>query len=160
MFLIAGTWLLAEDLREAMGDDLGFVAAADRRVRRERGDRRHRAAVRHHRDRARTRTPRPRTSTSSPAPTRWSQIGDSGNLPVYGYALAAGAGAAQADVLDAWAAANDQGAIVPYLDYATPDFYDLLTAADPGPAGRATRDPDAFLDALEKEYTSFTGSGG
>ncbi len=158
VFLIAGTWLLAEDLPEAMGDDLGFMLPPTG----ESGE----SAVT-----GGPGVPFAITESSEHAdaaaayidfissPDAMVQIGDSGSLPVYGYATTPDAGAAQSDVLDSWAAANDQGLIVPYLDYATLDSYDLLTAQIQDLLAGDT-DPGAFLDALEKEYTSFTGSGG
>jgi len=158
VFLIAGTWLLAEDLPDAMGDDLGFMLPPA-------GDSGEQAVT------GGPGLPFAVTDASENAdaaaayidfissPDAMVQIGDSGSLPVYGYASPAEAGAAQSAVLDAWATAYDEGLIVPYLDYATPDFYDLLTAQIQDLLAGDT-DPGAFLDALEKEYTSFIGSGG
>jgi raffinose/stachyose/melibiose transport system substrate-binding protein len=62
---------------------------------------------------------------------------------------------AQAEVFQAWETAGEQDALVPYLDYATPDSYDLLTAQVKALGGGSTSSEE-FLDALESEYTSFT----
>jgi raffinose/stachyose/melibiose transport system substrate-binding protein len=92
------------------------------------------------------------------SPEAMTAIEEAGGLPVYGAGTAPAEGP-EADVLDAWGAANEQGAIVPYLDYATPDFYDLLTAQVQDLLA-GSQPPDAFLSTLEEEYTSFTSSGG
>ena len=156
VFLIAGTWLLA-DLSAAMGDDVGFSLPPVGKS----GE----LAVT-----GGTGLPFAITESTEHAdaaaayldhitsPEAMTAIEGAGGLPVYG-AGAAPAEGPEADVLDAWGAANEQGAIVPYLDYATPDFYDLLTAQVTDLlAGK--QPPDAFLSTLEEEYTSFTSSGG
>ncbi len=158
VFLVAGTWLLAEDMPETMGDDLGFMLPPTG----ESGE----SAVTGGPGVPFAITEQSDNADAAAAYIDWIsspdamvQIGDSGSLPVYGYATPPDAGAAQSAVLDAWAAANDQGLIVPYLDYATLDFYDLLTAQIQDLLTGDT-ETSAFLSALEKEYTSFTGSGG
>jgi len=91
------------------------------------------------------------------SPDAMAGVGEAGNLPVYG-SEALPAKGVQAEVLDAWSTANEEGLIVPYLDYATPDFYDLLTAqVQDLLAGSQT--PGEFLSTLEDEYTSFTSGG-
>ena len=155
-FVIAGTWLLA-DLSAAMGDDVGFVLPPT-------GESGELAVT------GGTGLPFAITESTEHAdaaaayldhitsPEAMTDIEQAGNLPVYGAGSAPAEGA-QADVLDAWGAANEQGAIVRYLDYATPAFYDLLTAQVTDLlAGK--QPPDAFLSALEEEYTAFTSSGG
>ena len=92
------------------------------------------------------------------SPEAMTGLEEAGVLPVYGAGEAPAEGP-EADVLEAWGAANEQGAIVPYLDYATPDFYDLLTAQVTDLLA-GSQPPDAFLSTLEEEYTSFTSSGG
>jgi raffinose/stachyose/melibiose transport system substrate-binding protein len=158
VFLIAGTWLLAEDLPEAMGDDLGFMLppageSGERAVTGGPGVPFAITEATEHADAAAA------YIDFISSPDAMKQIGESGSLPVYGYESPPDAGAAQSDVLNAWSDAYDQGLIVPYLDYATPDFYDVLTAEVQDLLAGDT-DPGAFLDVLEEEYTSFTGSGG
>ncbi|MBA2640389.1 MAG: extracellular solute-binding protein [Nocardioidaceae bacterium] len=155
-FLVAGTWLLA-DLTDAMGDDLRFMlppvgATGELAVT------------------GGTGLPFAITASSEQAdaaaayldfitsPEAMVGIGEAGNLPVYG-AGSLPADGATADVLDAWATAGEQAAIVPYLDYATPDFYDLLTAQVQDLLA-GSQPPDDFLATLEEEYTAFTSSGG
>lgn len=154
-FLIAGTWLLA-DLTDAMGDDLGFALPPV-------GDSGELAVT------GGTGLPFAITEATEEAdaaaayldyitsPEAMTMIQDAGNLPVYGGDPSAVSGAA-ADVQTAWETANEEGAIVPYLDYATPDFYDLLTAEIQDLLAGSTP-PDEFLGTLEEEYTSFTSGG-
>jgi raffinose/stachyose/melibiose transport system substrate-binding protein len=156
VFVIAGTWLLA-DLSAAMGDDVGFALPPT-------GESGEMAVT------GGTGLPFAITESTTQAdaaaayldhitsPEAMTDIEKAGNLPVYG-AGSAPADGPQADVVDAWGAANEQGAIVPYLDYATPDFYDLLTAQVQDLLA-GSQSPEDFLSTLEKEYTSFTGSGG
>ena len=80
-------------------------------------------------------------------------IQDAGNLPVVG-GSADGAQGVAAEVLDAWTTAGEEDALVPYLDYATPDFYDLITA-QVQKLGAGSVSEDEFLDTLEQEYSSF-----
>jgi raffinose/stachyose/melibiose transport system substrate-binding protein len=156
VFVIAGTWLLA-DLSAAMGDDVGFALPPT-------GESGEMAVT------GGTGLPFAITESTEHAdaaaayldhitsPEAMTDIEEAGNLPVYGAASDTADGP-QADVLDAWGAANEQGAIVPYLDYATPDFYDLLTAQVQDLLA-GSQSPEDFLSTLEEEYTSFTGSGG
>ena len=156
-FLIAGTWVLA-DLSEAMGNDVGFMlppvgetgdvtvtggTGLPFAITEAAGDNADAAAA---------------YIDFISSADAMVEIGEAGNLPVYGSGSLPAEGA-QADVLEAWTAANDQGAIVPYLDYATPDFYDLLTA-EVQDLMAGSEEPEAFLATLEEEYKSFTSSGG
>jgi raffinose/stachyose/melibiose transport system substrate-binding protein len=80
-------------------------------------------------------------------------IEDAGNLPVHG-ATSSGVTGAAADVINAWNTAGQQDALVPYLDYATPGFYDLLTA-QVQKLGNGSVDDKQFLSTLQDEYSSF-----
>ena len=156
VFLIAGTWLLA-DLSDAMGDDVGFALppvgpSGDMAVTGGTGLPFAITESTEHADAAAA------YIDFITSPEAMTDIGKAGNLPVYGSDSLPAEGV-QADVLDAWTTANEQGAIVPYLDYATPDFYDLLTAQVQDLLA-GSESPDEFLSTLEEEYTSFTGSSG
>ena len=148
-FLIAGTWLLA-DLTDAMGDKLGFMLVPPARTAR----RRRRSAARASRSRSRrsrrTRTWRPRTSTSSPTPTPptcWSRPATCRRCRPSAQPSAA----AGEDVFEAWRTLAEADGLVPYLDYATPTFYDTITAeVQRLMAGR--RSPDEFTQALQDDY--------
>lgn len=152
VFLIAGTWLLA-DLSAAMGDDLGFMlppANAD-------GD----LAVT-----GGTGLPFAITENSEnpdaaaayidfiTSPEAMTTLAEAGELPVVDTAEQEVSGPAQ-EVFDAWATANESDALVPYLDYATPDFPELL-GGEIQQLGAGEVSPGDFVKSLEEEYASFT----
>jgi raffinose/stachyose/melibiose transport system substrate-binding protein len=61
------------------------------------------------------------------------------------------------DVFAAWRTLSEANGLVPYLDYATPTFYDDITAAVQRLlAGRTT--PGDFVDGLQDDYEKFTGT--
>jgi raffinose/stachyose/melibiose transport system substrate-binding protein len=152
-FLIAGTWLL-RDLTDAMGDKLGFMLVPGQ----EGGD------------------PQALGGESLPfAITAKSGNPDvaaayidfitnadaadvlvrTGNLPAMP-ASAQPDSAAGEDVFEAWRTLADADGLVPYLDYATPSFYDTITAeVQQLMAGR--RSPDEFTGALQEDFEKFTG---
>jgi len=84
-------------------------------------------------------------------------VADTGGLPVVDADKQQVSGP-QTDLFSAWSQATSQNALVPYLDYATPDFYDLLTADVQKLIG-GKADPETFLSDLQSEYTSFTSGG-
>ena len=151
VFLVAGTWLQA-DLDAAMGDDVGFVLPPV-------GDSGELAVT------GGTGLPFAITEASDDADAAaayidfitsdeaMQMIQEAGNLPVVGGDASQAEGVA-ADILDAWTTAGEEDAIVPYLDYATPDFYDLLTA-QVQELGAGSVTPGDFLATLEDEYSSF-----
>lgn len=58
------------------------------------------------------------------------------------------------EVYDEWTKANEEDAIVPYLDWATPTMYDTLTASiQELMAGKTT--PQAFVDTVQTDYATF-----
>jgi raffinose/stachyose/melibiose transport system substrate-binding protein len=152
VFLVAGTWLQA-DLADAMGDNVGFALPPVGTT----GE----AAVT-----GGTGLPFAITDASKHADVAaayidyitsrqaMTMIQDAGNLPVVDGDPGKSQGVA-ADVLDAWTTAGQDNALVPYLDYATPDFSDLLTA-QVQKLGNGSVSDDEFLSALEKEYSDFT----
>lgn len=78
-------------------------------------------------------------------------IQEAGNLPV----LETGGepvSDAQGQVLDAWREATAEDALVPYLDWATLDAYDVLSAQVQDLLGGSTS-PEKFLEVLEEDYT-------
>ncbi len=151
VFLVSGTWLQA-DLTDALGDDVGFFLPPVG----ETGD----LAVT-----GGTGLPFSITEASENADVAaayidfitsdeaMQMIQEAGNLPVVG-GSAEGATGAAAEVLDAWTTAGEEDALVPYLDYATPDFYDLLTA-QVQELGGGSVDGEQFLATLEDEYSGF-----
>ena len=156
VFLVAGTWLLA-DLQKALGDDVGFALPPV-------GETGKQAVT------GGTGLPFAITDASKNAdaagayidfitsPEAMKLIAKAGNLPVVDVD-SAGTTGAQKEVFDAWTKASSEDALVPYLDYATPNFYDLLTA-QVQKASSGSETPKSFLANLEKEYTSFTASNG
>ncbi len=62
-----------------------------------------------------------------------------------------------AEVSQAWKTLQEQEGLVPYLDYATPTFYDDVSGQIQRLlAGRVK--PDAFTKTVEQDYTKFTGT--
>jgi raffinose/stachyose/melibiose transport system substrate-binding protein len=151
VFLVAGTWLQA-NLDEAMGDNVGFAPPPVGA----RGE----AAIT-----GGTSLPFAITDASQQADVAaayidfitseqaMATIQEAGNLPVIDGDPAKSTGVAT-DVLDVWTTAGQDDALVPYLDYATPDFYDLLTA-QVQKLGNGSVSDDEFLSTLEKEYSDF-----
>ncbi len=151
VFLVAGTWLQA-DLADAMGDDVGFFLPPV-------GESGERAVT------GGTGLPFSITDASDDADVAaayidfitsdeaMQMIQEAGNLPVVGGSSDEAEGVA-AEVLDAWTTAGEEDALVPYLDYATPDFYDLLTA-QVQKLGNGSVSSEEFLGTLEEEYSGF-----
>ena len=153
-FLIAGTWLL-RDLTDLMGDRLGFMLVPPAETG---GD------------------PQSLGGESLPfAITAKSEHPEvaaayidfltdanaadvlvrTGNLPAMP-AEAQPRGAAGQDVFEAWRTLTDADGLVPYLDYATPTFYDTITAGvQQLMAGRES--PSEFTEALQGDFEKFTG---
>jgi raffinose/stachyose/melibiose transport system substrate-binding protein len=154
-FLIAGTWLLA-DLSDAMGDKLGFMLVPPEQS----GG-----------------PPQALGGESLPfAITSKSENPDvaaayidfltnadaarvlveTGNLPAMP-TDATPQGAAAEDIFKAWSDLAEADGLVPYLDYATPTFYDDITAAVQRLLADRTS-PDDFASGLQDDYETFTGS--
>jgi raffinose/stachyose/melibiose transport system substrate-binding protein len=67
---------------------------------------------------------------------------------------AAPAGALSKDVFAAWKALNEAEGVTPYIDYATPTFFDDFTGAVQRLlAGR--QKPDAFTKDVQSDYAKF-----
>jgi len=150
VFLISGTWLLA-DLQAALGDDLGFMLPPV-------GPTGELAVT------GATGLPFAVTEASENADAAaayldfitsdeaMGMIQEAGNLPVL-ETDAETTGQAQSDVIDAWKRASGEDALTPYLDWATLDSYDVLSAQVQDLLGGSTT-PDDFLSTLEEDYTS------
>lgn len=156
VFLIAGTWLVA-DLADAMGDGVGFILPPA-------------GASGQHLVTGGISLPFAIPSGSDnqdaaaayidfvTSPEAMQTITKAGNLPVVGAEEQQVTGL-QAEVFQAWAQAGEEDLLVPYLDYATPTFFDTITAAVQDlMAGKAS--PQQFLERLEAEYTKQTGGAG
>ena len=80
---------------------------------------------------------------------------DNGNLPAVAPAdWAPKAGTLQADVAAEWKRVNQGSGLVPYLDYATPTFYDTLSAAVQQLTAKKLT-PEQFGEQLQKDYAAF-----
>ncbi|WP_214415440.1 ABC transporter substrate-binding protein [Sphaerisporangium fuscum] len=158
VFLIAGTWLLA-DLSKALGADLGFMLPP--------GTTAGAPPV------ATGGTGLPFAVTAkSPNPDAAAAyidfitdadamkvLAETGNLPVVDTARQGAAEGAQKQVYSAFGQVSTAGGLLPYLDYATPTMYDTLGAALQDLLARRTT-PQQFLDRLEKDYHAFAESNG
>lgn len=157
VFLVAGSWL-APDLQDAMGDDVGFFApppAGDGELATTGG----------------TGIPFAITTAAEEPDVAAAYIdfltsddamqvlADTGNLPVVDTASYAPESGLLADVYTAFGDVSSQGALLPYLDYATPTFGETLNQTLQGLlAGELT--PEQAAEALEADYADFTSSGG
>ncbi|MDX3099362.1 ABC transporter substrate-binding protein [Nonomuraea angiospora] len=158
VFLIGGTWLLA-DLQKALGKDLGFMlppgtAAGAPPV-------------------ATGGTGLPFAITAkSPNPDAAAAYIDfitnadamkvlttTGNLPVADTAQQSVPAGPQQDVFTAFGTVTAKDGLVPYLDYATPTFADTLGAALQDLLAKK-QTPQEFLAKLEKDYKTFVESNG
>jgi raffinose/stachyose/melibiose transport system substrate-binding protein len=158
VFMIAGTWLLA-DLQRALGGDLGFMlppgVTADAPPVATGGTGLPFAIT--------AKSPHPDAAaayidfiTSADA---MRVLTATGNLPVAETARQSVPKGPQQDVFTAFGTITAKNGLVPYLDYATPTFADTLGAAlQDLLAGKTT--PEEFLATLEKDYKTFAESNG
>ncbi|WP_336205258.1 extracellular solute-binding protein [Nonomuraea sp. LPB2021202275-12-8] len=156
VYLIAGTWLLA-DLQKTLGKDLGFIlppgATPDAAPLATGGTGLPFAIT--------AKSPNPDAAaayidfvTSADA---MKVLTDTGNLPVAETAEQSVTEGPQQDVFTAFGTVTAKNGLVPYLDYATPTFADTLGAAlQDLLAKKAT--PQEFLATLEKDYKTFAES--
>nr|WP_300336331.1 extracellular solute-binding protein [Actinomyces sp.] len=156
-YLIAGSWL-APDLRAVLGEDVAFMLPP-----------------------ASEATGQPATTGGTGLPFAITSaarnpnvaaayidfitnadamkvLADTGNVPVNDTAsFAAQAGGVVGEVMTAFQDLTTSGEVLPYLDYATPTFDQVL-----GDALQQLLDgqlePQAFLDTLEAAYTEFTAA--
>jgi raffinose/stachyose/melibiose transport system substrate-binding protein len=154
-FLIAGTWLL-RDLSDAMGDRLGFMLVPPRAE----GD--------PARSLGGESLPFAITEKSENPDVAAAYIDfltdanaarvlvETGNLPAMP-TNAKPSNAAGEQVFEAWRTLGEGDGLVPYLDYATPSFYDDITAGVQRLlAGRQA--PGEFAQSLQGDFEKFTGS--
>lgn len=157
VFCITGTWL-APDIEPAMGKDLGFflVPPASGGELTTLGGEGLPFAIT-------SRSANPEAAAAYidfiTNPNATKVIAETGGLPAPKTSAAkAPASGVQADIFKAWERANAEDAIVPYIDYATPTFYDTITAqVQTLMAGKAS--PQEFVDTVQQDYGSFQASG-
>jgi raffinose/stachyose/melibiose transport system substrate-binding protein len=151
-FLIAGTWVTA-DLADRMGDKVGFMLMPPR------GGGDSPASL------GGESLPFAVTSKSKQPDVAAAYIdfltnADAGrvlvetnNLPAMKTDAAASGGVA-ADISAAWKTLSEQEGLVPYLDYATPTFFDDVSAAIQRLLGGKVA-PTAFTRSVQQDYAKF-----
>jgi raffinose/stachyose/melibiose transport system substrate-binding protein len=155
-FLIAGTWLTA-DLADAMGDQVGFMLMPppeDRAAPVSLGGESLPFAIT-----SKSRNPDVAAAyidflTNADAGR---VLAETGNLP----AMETDAQATEAlarEVQEAWATLAEEEGMIPYLDYATPTFYDEITAAVQRLLG-GRLEPGEFTRDVQDGYAKFTEQG-
>jgi raffinose/stachyose/melibiose transport system substrate-binding protein len=158
VFLIGGTWLLA-DVQKALGKDLGFMlppgATADAPPVATGGTGLPFAIT--------AKSPNPDAAaayidfiTNADA---MKVLTTTGNLPVADTAQQSVPAGPQQDVFTAFGTVTAKDGLVPYLDYATPTFADTLGAALQDLLAKK-QTPQEFLATLEKDYKTFVESNG
>jgi raffinose/stachyose/melibiose transport system substrate-binding protein len=154
VFMLGGTWLIA-DLMEAMGDGVGFTVllGADSELPVATGGTSLPFAVTDVAENADAAAAYIDYITSSDAMT---VITEEGNLPIIEASQQQLSAPLQEEAFAAWDAVTGSDSLLPYLDYATPNSYDLLTAQVQALMGGET-DPSEFLEQLQAEYESFVG---
>lgn len=154
VFMLGGTWLLA-DLTEAMGDDVGFTvllgAGSDTPV--ATGGTSLPFAITAASENTDAAAAYIDFLTSSEAMT---VVTETGNLPIIEASEQQVSAPLQGEAFAAWDAVSGNDGLLPYLDYATPNSYDLLTAQIQALMGGQT-EPAEFLELLQAEYESFVG---
>jgi raffinose/stachyose/melibiose transport system substrate-binding protein len=154
-FLIAGTWLTA-DLADNMGDKVGFMLMPPP----EEGG----APV----SLGGESLPFAVTSKSKNPDVAAAYIDfltnaeagtvlvETNNLPAMKTDAQPSGGVSQ-EVDSAWKTLNEKQGLVPYIDYATPTFYDDISSAVQKLLAKKEQ-PQAFTKGLEQDYTKFTES--
>jgi raffinose/stachyose/melibiose transport system substrate-binding protein len=155
-FLIAGTWLVA-DLADAMGDKVGFMLMPPREAGAppvSLGGESLPFAVT-----SKSQNPDVAAAyidflTDADAGT---VLAETGNLPAMA-TDAKPAGELAQQVQEAWRTLNGEEGMIPYLDYATPKFYDEITAEIQRLLAARTK-PGEFTKTVQDGYAKFTEKG-
>jgi raffinose/stachyose/melibiose transport system substrate-binding protein len=79
---------------------------------------------------------------------------ETGNLPAMPAKARPSTPAGQ-DVFEAWRTLSERSGLVPYLDYATPTFFDDLSGAIQRLLAERV-EPDAFARDVQSDYAKFT----
>jgi raffinose/stachyose/melibiose transport system substrate-binding protein len=152
-YLIAGTWLVA-DLADQMGDDVGFMllpgaeAGADPVALGGESLPWTVTSSSEHPDVAAAYID---FITNGEAATVLAETGNLPAMPVDASAIPEGL---PSEVFDAWGALAEADGLIPYLDYATPTFYDDISGAiQELLAGKD--DPASFTSGVEGAYRKF-----
>ena len=154
-YLIGGTWLL-RDLTDAMGPKLGFALVPPE----DEGGEAQALGGESLPFAITSKSEHPDVAAAyidfltNPDAAR--VLVDTGNLPAMPTDAKPTAPAGR-DVFDAWSELSEANGLVPYLDYATPTFYEDITAAIQRLLAGRTSPPD-FIQDLQGDYEKFTGS--
>jgi raffinose/stachyose/melibiose transport system substrate-binding protein len=154
VFMLGGTWLIA-DLMQAMGDNVGFTVllGADSDVPVATGGTSLPFAITDASENIDAAAAYIDYITSADA---MKVVTETGNLPIVEASEQQLSAPLQEEAFAAWDAVTGGDGLLPYLDYATPDSYNLLTAQVQAlMAGEV--EPSEFLDLLQAEYESFVG---
>jgi raffinose/stachyose/melibiose transport system substrate-binding protein len=152
-YVIAGT-LITADLAEQMGDDAGFMlmpGAEEGADPVSLGGESLAFAVTSKSEHPDVAAAYIDFLTNSDAATVLAETGNLPAMPVDESAIPQGL---SADVFEAWGTLAESDGLIPYLDYATPTFYDDITAAiQELLAGRV--DPAQFVSGVQGKYGKF-----
>jgi raffinose/stachyose/melibiose transport system substrate-binding protein len=152
-YLIAGTWLVA-DLAKAMGDDVGFMLLPGTDAGAEPvalGGESLAFAVTSQSEHPEVGAAYIDFLTNGEAAT---VLAETGNLPAMPVDAAAIPDGLPGEVFDAWGKLAESDGLIPYLDYATPTFYDDISGAiQQLLAGR--QDPAEFTGGVEAAFRKF-----
>lgn len=156
VYLMAGSWL-GPDIESAMGEDVGFIApppveAGAGKV-----------------TTGGTGIPFAVTAASEvpdvgaayidfiTSEDAMALLAETGNMPVVETAEHMPEAGLQADIYAAYGEVTDEGALVPYLDWATPSMSDTLGQSLQSFMG-GQLDVDGLLSTLEADYSEFVSS--
>ena len=155
-YLIAGTWLVA-DLAEQMGEDVGFMLLPGTEAGAEPvalGGEGLPFAVTSESENPDVAAAYIDFITNGEAATVLAETGNLPAMPVDASAIPEGL---PSEVFEAWGALAEADGLIPYLDYATPTFYDEISAAvQELLAGK--QQPAAFASGVQDAYATFTES--
>jgi raffinose/stachyose/melibiose transport system substrate-binding protein len=155
-YLIAGTWVVA-DVAKQMGDDVGFMlmpgaeAGADPVSL---GGESLAFAVTSKSEHPDVAAAYIDFLTNADAAK---VLAETGNLPAMPVAESAIPKGLSADVFAAWGRLAESDGLIPYLDYATPTFYDDISAAIQELLARKV-DPAQFISDVQDKYAKFAES--
>jgi raffinose/stachyose/melibiose transport system substrate-binding protein len=152
LFHIDGTWL-TPDLKAAMGDNVGFLLPPEKdgKVTVTGGTGLPWAIS------SKSKNPDAAAAYINfiTSPDAMKVLADNGNLPVLEADKQTASGL-QRDVFDAWQRASSSPGLVPYLDYATPNAYEVITGAVEQLLAKQL-DVEAFLGKLQADLDSSRG---
>lgn len=152
LFHVDGTWI-TPDLAKAMGNDVGFLLPPEKdgKVTVTGGTGLPWAIS------SKSKNPDAAAAYINfiTSPEAMKILADNGNLPVLDASKQSAAGL-QRDVFDAWQKASNSPGLVPYLDYATPNAYEVVTGSVEQLLAKQL-DVEAFLGKLQADLESSRG---